>query len=129
MDGGLPPRFDNRQRPPAAALPGTLTFIPRRRVPNAASPCASSCRPSRVTRGAPLIIHVTGGVQAGSAGGRPEFVGLGFVEIFFAFPVAASARNAAVARTISAVPTAIARSLMSSFSPPAGLQTSRTKDY
>jgi hypothetical protein len=35
---------------------------------------------------APVVINVTGGVQAGSAGGRPEYAGHGFVEIHFAFP-------------------------------------------
>lgn len=40
----------------------------------------------RYTNGAPVVIHVAGGVQAGSARGRPEYVGHGFVEIHFAFP-------------------------------------------
>jgi len=40
----------------------------------------------RYADGAPIVIHVPGGVQPGTAIGPPEFVGLGFVEIFFAFP-------------------------------------------
>ena len=40
----------------------------------------------RFTNGAPVVINVTGGVQAGSARGRPEYVRHGFVEIHFAFP-------------------------------------------
>ncbi|MBM3359712.1 MAG: hypothetical protein FJY54_18620 [Betaproteobacteria bacterium] len=43
-------------------------------------------RQPRFTNGAPVVINVTGGVQAGSARGRPEYVGHGFVEIHFAFP-------------------------------------------
>jgi hypothetical protein len=43
-------------------------------------------RQARYTEGAPVVIHVAGGVQAGSARGRPEYVGHGFVEIHFAFP-------------------------------------------
>ncbi len=43
-------------------------------------------RQPRYTNGAPLAINVVGGVQSGSAQGRPEYVGLGFVEIHFAFP-------------------------------------------
>ncbi len=43
-------------------------------------------RHPRFTNGAPVVIHVSGGVQAGSARGRPEYVGHGFVEIHFAFP-------------------------------------------
>lgn len=43
-------------------------------------------RQSRFPEGAPVVINVTGGVQAGAARGRPEYVGHGFVEIHFAFP-------------------------------------------
>jgi hypothetical protein len=43
-------------------------------------------RQSRFTNGAPVVINVTGGVQAGNARGRPEYVRHGFVEICFAFP-------------------------------------------
>lgn len=43
-------------------------------------------RQTRFTNGAPVTINVTGGVQAGNARGRPEYVGHGFVEIHFAFP-------------------------------------------
>ncbi|MEK7674522.1 MAG: hypothetical protein AAB676_01640 [Verrucomicrobiota bacterium] len=43
-------------------------------------------RQPRFANGAPVVINVTGGVQAGSARGRPEYVGHGFVEIHFAFP-------------------------------------------
>jgi hypothetical protein len=40
----------------------------------------------RFTSGAPVVIHVPGGVATGGTEGRPEYVGLGFVEIRFAFP-------------------------------------------
>jgi len=40
----------------------------------------------RYDAGAPVVIHVAGGVEPGAAVGRPEFFGLGFVEIFFGFP-------------------------------------------
>jgi hypothetical protein len=40
----------------------------------------------RYPEGAPVVIHVPGGVQPGSSRGRPEFVGFGFIEIRFAFP-------------------------------------------
>jgi len=40
----------------------------------------------RYTDGAPLVIHVPGGVTTGGTEGRPEYAGLGFVEIRFAFP-------------------------------------------
>lgn len=43
-------------------------------------------RQPRYPDGAPVVINVTGGVQAGSARGKPEYVGHGFVEIHFAFP-------------------------------------------
>jgi len=43
-------------------------------------------RQPRFTNGAPVVINVTGGVQAGSARGRPEYVRHGFLEIHFAFP-------------------------------------------
>jgi hypothetical protein len=43
-------------------------------------------RQPRYTNGAPVVINVIGGVQPGGAFGRPEYVGLGFVEIHFAFP-------------------------------------------
>lgn len=43
-------------------------------------------RQPRFTNGAPVAINVAGGVQAGGALGRPEYVGLGFVEMHFAFP-------------------------------------------
>jgi len=40
----------------------------------------------RYTNGAPVVIHVPGGVTTGGTEGRPEYAGLGFVEIRFAFP-------------------------------------------
>ncbi len=43
-------------------------------------------RRPRFTNGAPVVINVSGGVQAGGAWGRPEYVAHGFVEIHFAFP-------------------------------------------
>ena len=44
-------------------------------------------RQPRYTNGTAVAMHVADGVQAGGARGRPEYVGLGFVEIHFAFPV------------------------------------------
>jgi hypothetical protein len=43
-------------------------------------------RQPRYPDGAPVVIHVAGGVQAGGARGRPEYVEHGFIEIHFAFP-------------------------------------------
>lgn len=40
----------------------------------------------RYADGAPVVIHVPGGVTTGGTEGRPEYAGLGFVEIRFAFP-------------------------------------------
>jgi len=40
----------------------------------------------RFAGGAPVVINVIGGVLAGNALGRPEYVRHGFVEIHFAFP-------------------------------------------
>ncbi len=40
----------------------------------------------RYKQGAPIAIHVAGGVGPGQAAGRPELAGMGFVEVFFAFP-------------------------------------------
>ena len=40
----------------------------------------------RYAEGAPVIVFVAGGVQAGEARARPEYVSHGFVEIHFAFP-------------------------------------------
>ncbi len=40
----------------------------------------------RYASGAPVVIHVPGGVATGGAEGRPEYAGLGLVEIRFAFP-------------------------------------------
>ena len=40
----------------------------------------------RYADGAPIVIHVPGGVTTGGTEGRPEYAGLGFVEIRFAFP-------------------------------------------
>ena len=41
---------------------------------------------ARYAKGAPVVIHVPGGVDSGATEGRPECAGLGFVEIRFAFP-------------------------------------------
>ena len=41
---------------------------------------------SRFADGAPVLIHVPGGVATGSVDGRPEYAGFGFIEIRFAFP-------------------------------------------
>jgi hypothetical protein len=43
-------------------------------------------RQPRFPTGAPVVIHVAGGVQPGGARGRPEYVQHGFIEIHFAFP-------------------------------------------
>lgn len=43
-------------------------------------------RQPRFTNGAPVVVNVPGGVQATQPRARPEYVGLGFVEIHFAFP-------------------------------------------
>lgn len=77
----------------------TVTAEPPRTVANAATRIPSSAagdtgiaatvlipRQPRYSEGAPVVIHVAGGVQAGSARGKPEYVGHGFVEIHFAFP-------------------------------------------
>ncbi len=40
----------------------------------------------RYPEGAPVVIHVAGGFEAGAAAGRPELVRHGFVELYFAFP-------------------------------------------
>lgn len=40
----------------------------------------------RYTDGAPVVIHVPGGGATGGTEGPPEYAGLGFVEIRFAFP-------------------------------------------
>lgn len=40
----------------------------------------------RFSNGAPVVIQVAGGVLAGNARGRPDYVQHGFVEIHFAFP-------------------------------------------
>mgnify|MGYP005836427865 CR=1 FL=1 len=40
----------------------------------------------RYEHGAPVVIQVAGGVQAGSARGAPEYVGHGFIQIHLAFP-------------------------------------------
>ncbi len=43
-------------------------------------------REGRYAEGVPVVIHVHGGVDAGGARGRSEYVGQGFAEIRFAFP-------------------------------------------
>lgn len=40
----------------------------------------------RHASGSPIVIQVPGGAQPGTATGKPDAVGLGFIEIFFAFP-------------------------------------------
>jgi hypothetical protein len=81
-----PPAFGEREFP-AAADGRILTHIPC----NAGGDQGIAVgvlmpRQPRYTNGAPIAINVAGGVQAGSARGRPEYVGLGFVEMHFAFP-------------------------------------------
>jgi hypothetical protein len=73
--------------PPPLSDPGVLVRIPSSAA--GVEGVAASVlipRPPRYTNGAPVVIHVSGGVQAGNARGRPEYVGHGFVEIHFAFP-------------------------------------------
>lgn len=67
--GGVHLRLDS----PAAGAEGIAAsvFVPRQ---------------PRFTDGAPVVIQVAGGVLAGSARGRPEYMQHGFVEIHFAFP-------------------------------------------
>lgn len=73
---------------PKAARPDGVFF----RIPSSAAGAegiAASVlipRTPRFPEGAPVVINVIGGVQAGSARGRPEYVGHGFVELHFAFP-------------------------------------------
>ncbi len=81
-----PPAFGEREFP-AAADGRIFTHIPC----NAGGDQGIAVgvlmpRQPRYTNGAPIAINVAGGVQAGSARGRPEYVGLGFVEMHFAFP-------------------------------------------
>ena len=84
---GQPPTVSNgRAFPPAAER---RVFV---RIPSSASGDQGLAvgvrfpQQPRYTNGAPVVINVTGGVQFGSAQGRPEYVGLGLVEIHFAFP-------------------------------------------
>ncbi|MBM3496870.1 MAG: hypothetical protein FJX72_21500, partial [Armatimonadetes bacterium] len=41
---------------------------------------------ARFSAGAPVVVHVAGGVQAGGPNGRPDMQAHGFVEVFFGFP-------------------------------------------
>ena len=87
LEGG-PPRPDagrlgvNRPRGP-----GILTHIPSTAggEQGIAVGVLPPLRP-RYVDGAPVVIHVPGGVTMGGTEGRPEYAGLGFVEIRFAFP-------------------------------------------
>jgi hypothetical protein len=81
--------------PPAGRLPDPRPPPPGNVLVRLPSPAAggegiaasvSIPRQPRFTNGAPVVIHVAGGVLAGSARGRPEYVQHGFVEIHFAFP-------------------------------------------
>lgn len=79
-------RFGGREAPPAT---GRRIFT---RIPSSAGGAQGIAvgllvpERARYTNGAPVAIDVPGGVQSGSAAGRPEYVGLGFAEIHFAFP-------------------------------------------
>lgn len=78
----------SRERPPGV-LPLQSVFV---RIPSAAAGeegvAASFYVPgqARFTNGAPVVVVVNGGVEAGGARGRPEYVTRGFVELHFAFP-------------------------------------------
>jgi hypothetical protein len=83
---GLPPGGPRGGLRPPQQL-GVLTFIPstvggERGIAVRVLPPPKP----RYDAGAPVAIHVNGGVAPGAAVGRPEFFGLGFVEIFFGFP-------------------------------------------
>jgi len=88
-----PPRRNPRNRFPAdGPIPDlrsarVLTFIPS----NAGGQRGIAVgvlapQTARYPDGAPVVIHVPGGVDMGATEGRPEYAGLGFVEIRFAFP-------------------------------------------
>ena len=80
---GGPP---GKQRPPLPQL-GVLTLVPSASGGERGIAVRVLLPPRpRYDAGAPLVIHVAGGVEPGAAVGRPEFFGLGFVEIFFGFP-------------------------------------------
>jgi hypothetical protein len=79
-DGQLP-------GPNALRGPGILTHIPS--TVGGEQGIAVGVLPPlkpRYSNGAPVMIHVPGGVTTGGTEGRPEYAGLGFVEIRFAFP-------------------------------------------
>jgi hypothetical protein len=91
-----PPRpgtpSDRRHRPRDGALPplrsdGVFVRIPSRAAGDTGIAATVLIpRQPRFADGAPVVIHVAGGVQAGGARGRPEYVQHGFIEIHFAFP-------------------------------------------
>ena len=73
--------------PEAARPPFAVTHIPS--AAGGEQGIAVGVLPPKTARyaeGAPVVIHVPGGVDKGQAVGPPEFAGLGFVEIYFAFP-------------------------------------------
>ena len=73
--------------PKVARMPGVVTFVPS--ASGGDQGIAVGVIPplkQRYTDGAPVVIQVPGGVTTGGAQGPPEYAGLGFVEIRFAFP-------------------------------------------
>jgi hypothetical protein len=84
---GLPPGGPRGGLRPTPQQLGVLTYVPspaggERGIAVRVLPPPKP----RYDAGAPVVIHVAGGVEAGAAVGRPEFAGLGFVEVFFGFP-------------------------------------------
>ena len=84
---GLPPGGPRGGlRPPPQQL-GVLTLVPSAAGGERGIAVRILPPPKpRYEAGAPVVVHVAGGVEAGAAVGRPEFIGLGFVEVFFGFP-------------------------------------------
>lgn len=74
-------------RPGAFRPPVTLTHIPSAagEKQGIAVGVLPPMRP-RYSEGAPVVIHVPGAMDMGQTEGPPEFAGLGFIEIRFAFP-------------------------------------------
>ena len=87
MAWGAEPFAPGLPRGPLPPLPGVLTFVPS--AAGGERSIAVRVLPPQRPRyetGAPVAIHVNGGVEPGAAVGRPEFFTFGFVEVFFGFP-------------------------------------------
>jgi len=83
----FPPREVRPGGPEAARAPFTVTHIPS--AAGGERGIAVGVLPPMQPRygdSAPVVIFVPGGVDTGATEGRPEYAGLGFVEIRFAFP-------------------------------------------